>query len=109
MDILKIDRSFVAALDKAAGARAPARDELLQAVVGVGRALSLTVVAEGIEEENSPLSRAGSHGLRDGPGVLLGRPSTPEDIKGLLEPRPGRPTGIPEIEVTERRRRTLVP
>ena len=45
VDILKIDRVFVAAL----GSDAQARD-LLEAIVGVGRALSLSVIAEGVEE-----------------------------------------------------------
>ena len=109
VDILKIDRSFIAALDNGGWSRELLRaSELLHAILGVSQALSLSVVAEGIEEENQ-LSRLGAMGCEMGQGFFLGRPSSPEDIKGLLNPGPGRPTGIPEIEVTERRRRTLVP
>ena len=44
VDILKVDRSFVAALSEGGKSR-----ELLKAILGVGEALSLAVVAEGIE------------------------------------------------------------
>ena len=47
VDILKIDRSFVAALNDGGQSR-----ELLEAILGVGQALSLAVVAEGIEEQS---------------------------------------------------------
>src|SRR5262249_30272507 len=43
VDVLKVDRSFVAALEEGGHSR-----ELLEAILGVGHALSLTVVAEGI-------------------------------------------------------------
>ncbi len=43
-DILKIDRSFVAALDDGGQGA-----DLLQAILGVGRSLSMKVLAEGIE------------------------------------------------------------
>ncbi len=109
VDILKIDRSFIAALDNGGWSRELLRaSELLHAILGVSQALSLSVVAEGIEEE-SQLSRLGAMGCEMGQGFFLGRPTSPEDIKGLLNPGPGRPSGIPEIQVAERRRRTLVP
>ena len=44
VDILKIDRSFVAALGDGGQSR-----ELLEAILGVGQALSLEIVAEGVE------------------------------------------------------------
>src|SRR6185312_15810228 len=43
-DILKVDRSFVAALDEGGQS-----GELLRAIVGIGRSLSMKVLAEGIE------------------------------------------------------------
>ena len=53
VDILKIDRSFIAALDNGGWSRELLRaSELLHAILGVSQALSLSVVAEGIEEEN---------------------------------------------------------
>ncbi len=109
VDILKIDRSFIAALDNGGWSHELLRaSELLHAILGVSQALSLSVVAEGIEEENQ-LSRLGAMGCEMGQGFFLGRPTSPEDIKALLNPGPGRPSGIPEIQVAERRRRTLVP
>ena len=109
VDILKIDRSFIAALDNGGWSRELLRaSELLHAILGVSQALSLSVVAEGIEEENQ-LSRLGAMGCEMGQGFFLGRPSSPEDITALLNPTPARPSGIPEIQVVERRRRTLVP
>ena len=69
VDILKIDRSFIAALNNGGWSRDLLRaSELLHAILGVSQALSLSVVAEGIEEENQ-LSQARSDGLRDGPGL----------------------------------------
>ena len=68
VDILKIDRSFVAALNNGGESR-----ELLAAILGIGQALSLSVVAEGIEAQGQNRD-ARSDGLRDGPG-LPARPS----------------------------------
>ncbi len=46
VDILKVDRSFIAALGEN-----PQSQDLLEAIVGVGRSLSLKVIAEGIETD----------------------------------------------------------
>ena len=109
VDILKIDRSFIAALNNGGWSRDLLRaSELLHAILGVSQALSLSVVAEGIEEQNQ-LSRLGAMGCEMGQGFLLGRPSPPSDIEDLLGAEPARQAnGGAEIQIAERRRRTLV-
>jgi diguanylate cyclase (GGDEF)-like protein len=86
VDILKIDRSFVAALGDGGQSR-----ELLQAILGVGEALSLTVVAEGIEERGQ-MTTLEEMGCAMAQGFLMGRPDTPETIERMLEPRGARRT-----------------
>jgi len=75
VDVLKIDRVFVIAL----GSDEQARD-LLEAILGVGRALSLTVIAEGVEDE-SQLVVLKDMGCECAQGFLLGRPS---DARAVL-------------------------
>jgi diguanylate cyclase (GGDEF)-like protein len=77
VDILKIDRSFVAALSDGGQGR-----ELLEAIVGVGRSLSLTVVAEGIEQD-SQLRTLEAMGCQLAQGFMLGRPASAAAIEGL--------------------------
>jgi EAL domain-containing protein (putative c-di-GMP-specific phosphodiesterase class I) len=81
VDILKIDRSFIAALNDGGQSR-----ELLEAILGVGQALSLVVVAEGIEE-HSQKTTLEEMGCEMAQGFLLGRPSPAQDIESLLAPR----------------------
>jgi diguanylate cyclase (GGDEF)-like protein len=75
VDILKIDMSFVAALNDGAQSR-----ELLQAILGVGEALSLAVVAEGIEDE-SQMQALLAMGFETGQGFLMAKPSSAEVIE----------------------------
>ena len=75
VDILKIDRVFVAGL----GTDAQARD-LLDAILGVGRALSLSVIAEGVEDEDQLLALQ-EMGCESAQGFLLGRPG---DARAVL-------------------------
>jgi diguanylate cyclase (GGDEF)-like protein len=76
VDILKIDRSFIAALRDGGQGR-----ELLEAILGVGRSLSLTVVAEGIEE-HSQLQALEEMGCERAQGFLLGHPGPARDVEG---------------------------
>jgi len=78
VDVLKVDRSFIAALGDGGRSR-----ELLEAVLGVGRALSLRVVAEGIESE-SQMATLEQLGCEMAQGYLLGRPAPPEEVELLL-------------------------
>ena len=80
VDILKIDQSFVAALSDGGQSR-----ELLAAILGVGQALSLTVVAEGVEEQ-SQLTTLEGMGCGRAQGFLMGRPGSAKDIELLLAP-----------------------
>ncbi len=77
VDILKIDRSFVAALNDGPRAR-----QLLQAILGVGGALSLVVVAEGVEEQGQLLAIE-EMGCEMCQGFLMARPGPPEAICSL--------------------------
>ncbi len=78
VDILKIDRSFVAALNDGGQSR-----ELLAAILGVGQSLSLVVVAEGIEEHDQRLTLE-QMGCEMAQGFLLGHPGAPREIRALL-------------------------
>ena len=84
VDILKIDKSFVAALNHGGQSR-----ELLEAILGVGQALSLAVVAEGIEQQ-SQMTTLEEMGCEMAQGFLIAKPSRAEMIEGLLGPRRGR-------------------
>jgi diguanylate cyclase (GGDEF)-like protein len=83
VDVLKVDQSFVAALSEGGQGRA-----LLQAILGVGRALSLAVVAEGIEEPGQ-LSALEEIGCELAQGLFMGKPCRPEAIDNLLSSRRG--------------------
>jgi diguanylate cyclase (GGDEF)-like protein/PAS domain S-box-containing protein len=76
---LKIDRSFVSALDQ------PESDThiITATVVSLGRSLGLRVVAEGVETENqlALLSRAGVHDIQ---GYLVSQPLPPADLVYLV-------------------------
>ena len=68
VDTLKIHQSFVAGLDRAEGEEA-----ILTAIVAMGRALGLSVVAEGVEGE-AQLARIRELGCHEAQGYLFGRP-----------------------------------
>ncbi len=78
VDVLKIDRSFVAALHDGGQSRA-----LLRAIVGVGEALSLDVVAEGIEDGSQMLTLE-EMGCEMAQGYFLGRPNAADTTERLL-------------------------
>ncbi|HEX4467861.1 MAG TPA: EAL domain-containing protein, partial [Solirubrobacteraceae bacterium] len=88
-DILKIDRSFVAAIDADDQGR-----ELLEAIVGVGQALSLAVVAEGVEEA-SQVATLEALGCNMAQGFLMGRPAPAEAIEILVGETPSKRTPAP--------------
>jgi diguanylate cyclase (GGDEF)-like protein len=90
VDILKVDRSFVSALSDGGQAR-----ELLQAILGVGEALSLSVIAEGIEEREQ-MATLEEMGCELAQGFLMGRPDTAEIVEQMLGLRAvGPPAGSP--------------
>jgi diguanylate cyclase (GGDEF)-like protein/PAS domain S-box-containing protein len=70
VDIVKIDRSFTAKIDSGAADLA-----LLEGIVGLGKALGLQLVAEGIERlaQQGIVRELGCHGAQ---GFHFGRPAT---------------------------------
>jgi len=77
-DKLKIDRGFVAPLGRDASSNA-----LVQAIVALGRALGLTLLAEGVEtEEQRVLLRLA--GCEEMQGYLFARPGSREALDRLL-------------------------
>jgi diguanylate cyclase (GGDEF)-like protein/PAS domain S-box-containing protein len=78
VDILKVDRSFVTALDDGGKSQ-----ELLKAIFGVGQALSLAVVAEGIDAQ-SQMTALHEMGCEMAQGFLVGKPSPAEIAESLL-------------------------
>jgi diguanylate cyclase (GGDEF)-like protein len=79
-DKLKIDRSFVSALERSANAAV-----IIQAIVTLGRALGMEVVIEGVEtEEQRALLRL--VGCSEMQGYLFARPSPREGIDRILRP-----------------------
>jgi diguanylate cyclase (GGDEF)-like protein len=76
IDILKIDRSFVEGSSRDNGV-------LARAIVELGRALRMSVVAEGIEEPRQ-LAALRSFGCRLGQGYLFSKPLSPAEVQRLL-------------------------
>jgi diguanylate cyclase (GGDEF)-like protein len=81
-DKLKIDRSFVLSIEKAADAAA-----IVHAIVSLGRGLGMKVTAEGVEsaEQHLFLRAAGVHCMQ---GFRFGVPSQPGEVAERLA-RPG--------------------
>ncbi len=77
-DKLKIDKSFVHSIEKAADAAA-----IVHAVVSLGRGLGMKVTAEGVEtaEQHLFLRAAGVHAMQ---GYRFGRPGPSADITARL-------------------------
>ncbi|HWK96148.1 MAG TPA: EAL domain-containing protein [Pseudolabrys sp.] len=77
-DKLKIDRSFVLSIEKAADAAA-----IVHAVVSLGRGLGMKVTAEGVEtaDQHLFLRAAGVHQMQ---GYRFGRPTSPDKIVARL-------------------------
>ncbi len=77
-DGLKIDRSFMTDLHAADDSKA-----IIQAIIGLGHALSLTVTAEGVETQEQ-LELLRQYGCDEAQGYLLNRPMPPEELRLLL-------------------------
>lgn len=84
-DKLKVDQSFVRALGSGPGTAA-----IIHSVIALGRALGMTVHAEGVEtlEHHIFLRAAGCHHLQ---GFLFSRPLTPEAFEALMLTKTVRP------------------
>ena len=79
VDKLKIDISFVRRIARDMRAR-----HLVTAILGMARALSLDVVAEGVETREQ-LRALEEMGCRQAQGFLFGRPMTPGDLVEQLQ------------------------
>ena len=77
IDVLKVDRSFVAGLPANRGDAA-----IVRAVVGLTRALGLKAVAEGVETPEQ-LAELRGLGCDQGQGYLFGRP-TPTEVADVV-------------------------
>ena len=78
IDVLKVDRSFVAGLPANRGDAA-----IVRAVVGLTRALGLKAVAEGVETSEQ-LAELRGLGCDQGQGYLFGRPTATEVADVML-------------------------
>jgi diguanylate cyclase (GGDEF)-like protein/PAS domain S-box-containing protein len=78
IDELKIDRSFIAAIDDSRESTA-----LLHTLVELGRRLGLSTVAEGIETVSQLDGLRGQH-CAYGQGFIFARPMTPEAVEPYL-------------------------
>ena len=78
VDILKIDRSFVSQVNQGTDER-----ELTRTIVRLGQSLSLTLVAEGIEQADQ-LDSLRVMSCQLGQGFLFSRPVRPEEIEAAV-------------------------
>jgi diguanylate cyclase (GGDEF)-like protein len=79
MDVVKIDRAFVAGLTSSTEGAA-----LVHALVQLGKALNLQTVAEGIEDDDQRL-RLQVEDVDIGQGYLFSRPLDLDDVESFLE------------------------
>lgn len=78
-DRLKIDRSFVK--DLPLGGDAPA---IVRAVIGLGRSLGISVIAEGVETE-AQLRELLAEGCEAAQGFLFGRPVPDAEVPAVID------------------------
>ena len=102
IDTLKIDRSFVRDLTENPEDRA-----IATAIINMGKALGLTVVAEGVETtEQDAFLR--NHSCDELQGYLFSRPVSADAIPSFLSPRVSSPSLQPEfpsVKLDQRRKR----
>jgi EAL domain-containing protein (putative c-di-GMP-specific phosphodiesterase class I) len=77
-DVIKIDRSFVSDLDASDSAR-----PIVQAILGLGKALGLSVTAEGVETDKQ-LSLLLADQCAEVQGFLMARPLSEAQASSLL-------------------------
>jgi EAL domain-containing protein (putative c-di-GMP-specific phosphodiesterase class I) len=101
-DILKIDRSFVAALSP--GSRA---ESLITGILDLARRLGVAVVAEGIEDADQ-LRRLRELGCPMGQGFHFAHPMTASQLKTLLREGLVKPAGKASGARAPRARRRVI-
>jgi diguanylate cyclase (GGDEF)-like protein len=82
IDTIKIDRSFVRDLPKDSEDQA-----IAQAIISMGKALGMTVVAEGVESTEQEMFLR-SHGCDEMQGFLFSKPLPAEQLADLLRSAP---------------------
>jgi len=82
LDVLKLDRSFIAGLGTE-----PSAAKIVAATIDMARALGMSVVAEGVETAEQ-LQYLRDFGCPFAQGYHLARPQPPDVITALLEERP---------------------
>ena len=92
IDKLKIDRSFIHDLEQDG-----AGDSIPRAIVGLGRSLGLSVVAEGVETE-AQLHLLRSLKCESFQGYLFSRPVLPEELEPILALRAAHNHHAPKTE-----------
>jgi diguanylate cyclase (GGDEF)-like protein/PAS domain S-box-containing protein len=89
VDIIKIDRSFVAGLGSD-----PVLTMLTGTITGVGRDLGAEVIAEGIEQPRQ-LTELREMGCGYGQGFLIARPMPVSGVEAMLRAKPHPKPGVP--------------
>ena len=109
IDTIKIDRSFVRDLPDDTEDRA-----IAQAIISMGKALGMTIVAEGVET-SAQQDFLRSHGCDEMQGYLFSKPMAPDQLADLLRPPlllspPLQPAAadVPAASARPSRRRTAV-
>jgi EAL domain-containing protein (putative c-di-GMP-specific phosphodiesterase class I) len=82
VDILKIDRSFVADLHDS-----PESAAIVRSLIDLGKTLDLELIAEGVELEVQ-LDELERQRCNMAQGYLFARPMSPEDLEAMLESVP---------------------
>jgi diguanylate cyclase (GGDEF)-like protein/PAS domain S-box-containing protein len=97
VDVLKVDRSFVAAVDGGGPGTA-----IVTAVVALAQTLGLSVVAEGVETADQRAMLL-TLGVGSAQGWLWGRPVAPDEAAWAVQGAPaGGPPGIIELPAARR-------
>lgn len=78
-DVIKIDQSFVRDLDARESSR-----PIVQAIIALGRALRMTIIAEGVETNEQLLLLTADH-CDEVQGFLLSRPISENDFRAKVE------------------------
>jgi EAL domain-containing protein (putative c-di-GMP-specific phosphodiesterase class I) len=89
IDTLKVDRAFIGDLE--AGGESHA---IVSAIVGLAKALRLTVTAEGVESD-AQLASLTALGIDDAQGYLLARPMPADDFTAFMTVWRGRHVPAP--------------
>ena len=94
MDILKIDRSFVATLTESGEPSA-----LVRGLLGLGRTLDLEVIAEGVERDRAARAAATPRGACSRRATCSHRRSPPAEAEARLADVPAARPGLAAFEL----------